>query len=419
MPVYRIILLICFYLSLVRGTSIGLFLPADELLLGDIDYRLTKYLNYILLLGVISYFFIINDYKFLIEKILNPPVFIFFIACLISIVFSVDKVQSIKFVISLAAISLPVILYFYRYGTGALIDEMSRFIIILSIICLLYTILLPQYGIMSGKHAGAWRGVFAHKNASGPFFAISFYFLLYQLQKTENTYFFILTFLSAFICIGFVLLSKSSTAAICFLLVGMLYASMYLIYRFKYAAERLGLLFLTLSALIFVSFFGATHFERLLYDLTGKDATLSGRTEIWKPLLDLSYERPLHGYGIGMPQRPAFMSRVHQYITFDAQSSHNSYLDLILGVGYPGALLFLFMALNIFFSSLLFQTHTALLTQQRSLFMSVFLTMFFISFTSSYVLLGRSAFWIFLLMSILALSRRSQAEQKIEKGYTN
>ncbi len=168
--------------------------------------------------------------------------------------------------------------------------------------------------------------------------------------------------------------------------------------------------FFGLSVFLLIGFFGVGHFNKILHEATGKDATLSGRTEIWEPLLDLSYERPLYGYGFGMAQRPEFMQQVHKYIDFEAQSSHNSYLDLILGIGYPGAILFLLIILKIFFSSLLFYADTSRVIQQRALFMALLLTMLIACFTTSYVLIGRSIFWVFLLMSLLCVAPRNVKE---------
>ncbi len=219
---------------MIRGTGVNLFLPSSEIALNQIDYSFSKYLNLALLMGSLSYFFITNNYSLIVERILSPMFFIFLIVCALSIVFSVDKMQSIKFTIAVTAVSLPIVLYFYEYGTEALMREFSRFVIIISVLCLIYMLLFPQYAIMSGNHEGAWKGLFPHKNGSGPFFAIGFYFLLNQLQKSHFKYMAVLV-PCMIICLLFVFMSKSSTAIICFLLMGILYVLMQVFYRFKNA----------------------------------------------------------------------------------------------------------------------------------------------------------------------------------------
>ncbi|MGH1375138.1 MAG: O-antigen ligase family protein [Alphaproteobacteria bacterium] len=405
-PIHSIILICCFYLSLIRGTSIGLFYPSSELQLNSIDYTLIKYMNYALLVGIIGYLFTANNYRVLLDKALKPPILIFISICLISIIFSDEKVQSLKHAIALIAISFPIIFYIYRYGSDNLLDEISRFIILLSIASLLYVIIMPQYGMMSGKHDGAWRGLFDHKNNSGPFFALGFYFLLNRLQSLKKKHI-ISLMLGMVICILFVVFSKSSTAIITFIMAGALYFGMQIMYRFKNAAERLGLFLALFSLLILSIFFGAGKFNDIIHSTTGKDATLSGRTEIWAPLMDLSYERPLYGYGLGIAQRPKFLKRIHKFIDFKPKSTHNSYIDLILGIGYPGAILFLILVLKVIFTNLICHIDNLTILRNKALFMSILLSLFLVSFTSSFILLGRSFVWISFLSALLCLAQPS------------
>lgn len=409
LPVYRIILIACFYLSLVRGTSIGLFYPSDELLIGGIDYTFIKYTNYALLLGLVGYLFTANNYSLFTDNALRPPILIFISICLISIIFSVDQVQSVKFLIALIALSCPCIIYIYEYGADRFLTESSRFIIILAILSFIYVLIMPQYGVMSGKHAGAWRGLFEHKNGAGPFFALGFYFLLNRLQKTQKEQA-IPLLIGMVLCFVFVIMSKSSTAIIAFILAGILYTAMQVIYRFKNAGERLGLFIAGGSLLLLIGFFSMEYINDIIYSVTGKDATLSGRTAIWAPLIDMSFARPLHGYGLGMVQRPEFIEQIHKYITFEAQSTHNSYLDLVLNIGYPGTILFLLLSLKVFFVHLLQNINTRNVLRNQSLFMSLLLTLFVISFTSSYVLLGRSFFWIWLLSALICLTQSATSQ---------
>jgi O-antigen ligase len=73
----------------------------------------------------------------------------------------------------------------------------------------------------------------------------------------------------------------------------------------------------------------------------GRDATLTGRTGLWKLVLDQVRERPLGGYGYGAfwqgysgPSRPIWLE-----LPWGPPHAHNGLLDLTLNVGIVGAAL--------------------------------------------------------------------------------
>ncbi len=67
----------------------------------------------------------------------------------------------------------------------------------------------------------------------------------------------------------------------------------------------------------------------------GKDLTFSGRTNIWEQLFPLIWDRPITGYGFAMFRQPDVMEE-YVKVTFDARSTHNTYLELALNIGIPG-----------------------------------------------------------------------------------
>jgi O-antigen ligase len=62
----------------------------------------------------------------------------------------------------------------------------------------------------------------------------------------------------------------------------------------------------------------------------GRDATLTGRTEIWAGLLPEVEQRPLLGFGFG-----SFWTS-HRRIVHDISDGHNGYLDVLLDLGAVG-----------------------------------------------------------------------------------
>lgn len=78
--------------------------------------------------------------------------------------------------------------------------------------------------------------------------------------------------------------------------------------------------------------------------LVGRDATLTGRTELWSLSLDAAAERPLLGHGYGAfwhPDRPEGSPaslRISEALNFDVPHAHNGLIDAALGLGVLGVL---------------------------------------------------------------------------------
>jgi hypothetical protein len=79
-------------------------------------------------------------------------------------------------------------LYFAtRYSLEEQIQLLSSMFGIVIILSFLFAIALPKYGIMDGIHAGAWRGIYNHKNVLGKVMVtgvIIFYFVLSVPKKS-------------------------------------------------------------------------------------------------------------------------------------------------------------------------------------------------------------------------------------------
>lgn len=76
--------------------------------------------------------------------------------------------------------------------------------------------------------------------------------------------------------------------------------------------------------------------------IVGRDATLTGRTELWSLSLDAAGERPLLGHGYAAfwhPDRPegsAASVRISEALNFDVPHAHNGLIDAALGLGVVG-----------------------------------------------------------------------------------
>lgn len=199
-------------------------------------------------------------------------------------------------------------------------------------------IALPKYGIMSGAHAGKWRGMFTHKNALGKSMVLSsLIFLLGALGEKKNK----LLWWGGFGCSIFLLLmSKSSSAIVILLIVGLTF----LIVR----AARLPYL-LMLPTIILLSLIGLflnlwlADNVTLLLGSIGKDATLTGRSDLWPAVMDKIWERPWLGYGFSgfWGDNTSEAAYVWRVTGWDPPNSHNGILDIWLDLGLVGLSIYL------------------------------------------------------------------------------
>jgi exopolysaccharide production protein ExoQ len=99
-------------------------------------------------------------------------------------------------------------------------------------------------------------------------------------------------------------------------------------------------------------------YSDLIFELFGKDTTLTGRTEFWPYVIDNISKKPLLGwgfYGFWSPLNPIALQiaeaiRVHNsYGVIDyIANAHNGLLELLLEIGFLGTSVFIFLWLRSF-----------------------------------------------------------------------
>jgi O-antigen ligase len=199
---------------------------------------------------------------------------------------------------------------------------------------IVWVLAMPAYGVhqvndaRQAVHAGAWRGVYMHKNHLGQ--AMAVYLAGTILAGPAVLRSRMLKWALVAIQIALIVMSRSASAIAiapaAILIVWVLVAMSRL--------ERVVASFYVIA----LSAAGAMAVQAVLLAL-GRDATLSGRTTIWSLAGDSIAERPLTGYG--------FVSQTYGQFTYElfhvvgVLDPHNGYLDLVLGLGFIGLILFL------------------------------------------------------------------------------
>ncbi len=200
------------------------------------------------------------------------------------------------------------------------------------LLSVLVALALPAYGLMEG---GEWQGIYRHKNALGRMVALGG--IIFLLRAVGGGRYRWIYFAGCGLSVGLLLLSDSKGALAIFLALLVL-LPLYRALRWSY----------TLAVPLFIMFVLAAGFAsawllsdaNLVLSALGKDATLSGRTEIWAAVFEKIHEHPWLGYGysgfwLGWEGESSYVWLTVPGDFFPAHS-HSGYLDTWLDLGLLG-----------------------------------------------------------------------------------
>jgi O-antigen ligase len=205
----------------------------------------------------------------------------------------------------------------------------------------IFIILLPQYGVSAGIHAGAWRGIWSHKNGLAQKMAIGanvFLLLCFSLKNNR--------WLAWVMLFGSVLLEVMARSTAGLLSMGVTMMVLPLLQTFKWRSRFMIPAVIAIFATSgLVAIFLAYGAESVLA-FFGEDASLTGRTDFWPLIIAKIQERPLLGYGYESFWEGGFSGPAADiaYATmggFTPSHAHNGYLQLLLHLGFVGLFLFI------------------------------------------------------------------------------
>jgi len=198
----------------------------------------------------------------------------------------------------------------------------------------LFALLPGQIGVMTKPEdlAGSWRGIYSHKNYLGRVMVLLMMVLAVIAPRFPAWRNYIrLEFLLA---VALLLLSGSKTSLIVAIVIAAAYCVVSLLRRRSNPKAALMISGLLALPVVVVAIFNLD----AVFELFGRDATLTGRTDIW----DLIWEEIQNNYWFGYgyqafwvdPIGPA--TRIWLTLKWDAPEVHNGYLELWLGLGFFG-----------------------------------------------------------------------------------
>ena len=321
-------------LILTKGTNEG-----DGIDISSFDLSINAEIS--ILIYIITWFLLLARWKRLISVFSqNKLIWILMGVICFSYFWSVNPEQTLRFSLyALGTTSFGLYLAI-RYTLRQQLSLFGWTYGLLLVLSILLAVAIPQYGIMGGVHEGALRGVFTHKNQYGAFMALGGVVFFLNAVRGEK-YSWIYWGLLVLGCASMVM-SQSTTALATFLVMVIL-CIIYRIFRWRYEVMLSAILAVTiigLIALIWVAgYIGADSF----FSSVGKDATLSGRTDIWRYVWDQIQLRPLFGYGLaafwnGYEGPSGYVQLAMRIAVIYA---HNGFLDIWLFIGLVGLSVFL------------------------------------------------------------------------------
>ncbi len=213
--------------------------------------------------------------------------------------------------------------------------------LLVALICsVVFVLISPEYGIMTGYHAGNWRGVFYHKNTFGKLvvlFAVLGAILICQAETLRKRFVLTISLISSAMLVW---LSDSAVSKV--ITIAMLFLFILLIFQIK-NKQVLVPIWSSATALVLgmgLLLAGNLH---VVFAALGRSSSLTGRVPLWEALIPMIQSRPWLGYGYGSfwlgNRWPS--SVIWNQIGWYPFHAHNGFLEILIDLGLVGLAFFL------------------------------------------------------------------------------
>lgn len=332
----------------------------------------------------------------------NKLLLLLVVIALVSILWSAAPETTLRRSIALVGTTLFGAYLSTRYTLSGQLRLLAWALGIAALLSLFFAFALPSYGISSDPLTqGDWQGAFDHKNNLGVNMVLGA--LVFLLLATSARKLRWLAWFCFVLSLVLLLLSSSRTALVVFLTLLVLWP----LYRALRWRHTLAVPFLIFAVLLGggVAVYLASNAETVL-DALGRNATLTGRTQLWPAVLDMIWERPWLGYGysafwLGWEGESAslWLATGQEY-----SHAHNSFLDLWLQLGSLGVAVFLLGFMLAFLRTVAW---TRLTKTAEGLWPIMFFTFVALSsLTESVILEQNSTLWIMYVATALSTPTR-------------
>ena len=252
----------------------------------------------------------------------------------LSTAWSVEPMLTLRRSVLLLASTMIAIYVGERYSIKAFAHLLAQTFCLMIVLVLLVYLVAPEYVIDYSAYGGAWRGLSTYKNTFGEHMAVAV--LLLALVRFRR--FPWLRYVFLLIAAGLLFLSHSATAVVC----GVLTLAAVPLWRLMRGKQRL-LIGVLVALTFFLGIYWLLAFPETIFQVLGRDATLTGRTDLWSKLLPVIANRPVLGYGYAAFWTGSNAEVLNVWIGAGrlVPIADNGYIDLCLSLGAAGLALFL------------------------------------------------------------------------------
>lgn len=260
--------------------------------------------------------------------------------CIVSTLWSVTPEITFRRSVALAGFALCLYYYNANYSLRATLQVAGFVACVLVLVSAVLIIAFPAFGTMgSGEYAGAWRGVFWHKNifAKAMIACLVILWICWTLSSGAQRWLF-----GGCLALAGILLAGSrsvtvygTAAALALFVAG---KGCFLRSRFDGLFYVFCLSLFMAVTVLAIAILGTDW----IFDLIGRKPSLTGRTLFWNFIWSYIAERPLSGFGYG-----SFWSNASGEIDFALMTqgwmpshAHNGLLELWIDTGVFGVALF-------------------------------------------------------------------------------
>ena len=269
--------------------------------------------------------------------VFNPLLILAILWCGLSYLWSIEPDVTLRRSVALLMTTLFGLVLAARYDWNELVGRLALVFLFTALISLVLAVLVPRLGVMQEIHHGAWRGAWLEKNSFGVRMAMGLALMMSAFAMQPKRWW--LWVPAGILCFGLVVMTTSKAA----LLAAMVALVGFLIIRVfrRFPILRIPVMYSVVVGLGVIGFL-LTFMPDMMFDLIGKERTLTGRTDIWQALVLAIKEKQLLGYGYGAfwhdTNGPSYWVRFS--LEWGVPTAHNGWIETWLSVGVVAVILF-------------------------------------------------------------------------------
>lgn len=348
-------------------------------------------------------------------RMLNPFLLLLVTLAVASVAWSIDPTLTVRRLVRMNTILLVGIAFVLMSWRARRYQEVVRPILTLMLLgSIVFGLLFPKLAIhqeTSAELLGAWRGLANHKNGLGGLSSITLILWFHAWLARESKF---LPALTGIVIAGACLiLSRSSTSLAATLFVmGLLLILLRTPESWRpyipYLVATLVAMLLVYALAILNLIPGWGTLMAPISSLTGKDVTLTGRTDIWAIVSEHISQHPLLGTGYGAywtsgpvvgTDAYVFVERMNEFFP---GSAHNGYLEIVNDLGWAGLLcLIAYIATYVRQSLLLMNVDR----NQGALYLALFFQQAITNLSESHWFSVLSVDFVIMTLATMALAR--------------